>query len=89
MEPDTDEAIFQEAVAYLEASFSRGNKYAHYPFAAGTPAPVIRAVFERVREHFPHLVARLDRRPAGSNSPARIYLTKPVPKKVRGRSTPN
>lgn len=88
MEADGVEALVQEAVTHLEASFAKGNKYAHYPFEAGTPAPVIRAVFEQVREHFYYLIARLDRRPAGSNAPARIYLTNAVPPLKRRRLTP-
>jgi hypothetical protein len=89
-EPDAD-TLFQEAVAHLEAKFAQGNKYVHYPFAVGTPAPVIREVFAKIRDHYdPHWIARLDSRPAGVGVAARIYLTKPVRlTMVRGRLTPN
>jgi hypothetical protein len=75
MASDVVETLFQEAIAHLEAIFAEGKKYARYPFAEGTPAPVVQAVFGKVRERFPHLIARLDRCPAGSNAAARIHLT--------------
>lgn len=84
------EAVVQQAVAHLEASFAKGNKYAHYAIAEGLPGYEIREIFTKVQEHFPERIARLDRRPAGGGFSARIYLTNPVRiTMVRGRLTPN
>lgn len=88
MASDDAEALFQAALAHLEASFARSNKHAHYSVPLDTPAPVIREAFDKVREHYPDRIARLDRNPIGGVFSARIFLTKPILRMVKGRLIP-
>jgi hypothetical protein len=74
-EPD-EEALFQATVAHLEkALVSSSGRGARCSLVVDIPLPVIRAVFERVREHFPDQICRLDTRPGSNQYRARIYLT--------------